>query len=64
MKQVSYTPMLHFQGMCLSVTAFELEQVQNTSATGRVEASLCSWPFGFQTLVAVAHTANAQVVSH
>lgn len=56
--------MLHFQGMCLSVTAFELEQVQNTSATGRVEASLCSWPFGFQTRVAVAHTANAQVVFH
>lgn len=64
MEQVSHTPMLHFQGMCLSVAAFELEQIKNISATAGVEANLCSWPFGFQTLVVMACIANAQMVSH
>lgn len=59
MKQMSCIPMLHFQGVCLSVAAFELN-----SATARVEANLCSWPFGFQTLVVKACTADAQMVSH
>lgn len=61
---MSCIPMLHFQGVCLSVAAFELEQIQNISATARVEANLCSWPFGFQTLVVKACTADAQMVSH
>lgn len=64
MKQMSHAPMLHFQGMCLLVTTFELEQMQNISATSRAEANLCSWPFGYQTLVVMAYIPNAQMVSH
>lgn len=65
MKQMNRTPALFLQAMCFLITAFEPEQIQNNSATGSVEANLCSWPWGFQTLVVKASTASdAQRVSH